>query len=107
MSSPSPSPEQGPPPLPAERKGPASFLAGALTSALLGWLCLGMSRRVVAYYLVHPPHHDSALAQSIATALKTLIVGMCFLATFSFAFIGLGLFLVFLRSLLPTARQSS
>ncbi|MBM5827816.1 MAG: DUF3082 domain-containing protein, partial [Cyanobacteria bacterium M_surface_7_m2_040] len=38
-------------------------------------------------------------AQSIATALKTLIVGMAFLATFSFAFIGLGLLLVFVRSL--------
>jgi hypothetical protein len=28
---------------------------------------------------------------------------MCFLATFSFAFIGLGLLLVFVRSLLPRA----
>jgi hypothetical protein len=107
MSSPSPSPEPGPEPPTTARKGPASFLAGALTSALLGWLALGLSRRVVAYYLAHPPHYDSAVAQSIATALKTLIVGMCFLATFSFGFIGLGLFLVFLRSLLPTARQGS
>jgi hypothetical protein len=31
--------------------------------------------------------------------LKTLLIGMSFLATFSFAFIGLGLFIVFLRSL--------
>jgi hypothetical protein len=31
--------------------------------------------------------------------MKTLIVGMCFLATFSFAFIGLGLLLVLVRSL--------
>jgi hypothetical protein len=107
MSSPSPSPEPGAAPPSAEAKGPASFLAGALTSALLGWLSLALSRRVVGYYLAHPPHYDSALAQSIATALKTLIVGMCFLATFSFGFIGLGLLLVFLRSLLPTARQGS
>jgi len=109
MSPPSPSPSPGsdPAPSPAESKGPASFLAGALTSGLLGWLCLGLSRRVVGYYLAHPPHHESALAQSIATALKTLIVGMCFLATFSFGFIGLGLFLVFLRSLMPTARRGS
>jgi cytochrome c biogenesis protein CcdA len=41
------------------------------------------------------------VAQSIATAVKTLVVGMCFLATFSFAFIGLGLLLTFFRSLLP------
>jgi hypothetical protein len=87
----------------APRKGPLSFLSGALTSGLLAWLALGLSRRLVAYYAVHPPHYDSALAQSIATALKTLLVGMAFLATFTFAFVGLGLFLVFLRSLLPAA----
>ena len=83
------------------RKGPLSFLSGALTSGLLAWLCLGLSRKVVAYYALHPPHYSAQIAQSIATAVKTLIVGMCFLATFSFAFIGVGLFLTFLRSLLP------
>ena len=57
---------------------------------------------MVGWYVVHPPHFDSAFAQSIATAMKTLMVGMCFLATFSFAFIGLGLFLVFVRSLIPS-----
>lgn len=89
------------------RKGPLSYLSGALTSGLLAWLCLGLSRRVVAYYLAHPPHYEAAIAQSIATALKTLLVGMCFLATFSFAFIGLGLGLVFIRSLIPAGTPSS
>jgi hypothetical protein len=83
------------------RKGPLSFLSGALTAGLLGWLCLQLSRRVVQHYALHPPHYDSAIAQSIATALKTLMVGMTFLATFSFGFIALGLSLVFVRSLLP------
>ncbi|MFY8148054.1 MAG: DUF3082 domain-containing protein [Prochlorococcaceae cyanobacterium] len=95
------------PAAPAPRKGPLSFLSGALTSVLLGWLCLGMSQRVVAYYLSHPPHYGSAIAQSIATAVKTLVVGMCFLATFSFGFIGLGLFLVFIRSLLPARSEQA
>jgi hypothetical protein len=89
------------------RKGPLSFLSGALTSALLGWLCLGLSQRVLVWYGAHPPHYSSAIAQSIATAMKTLIVGMSFLATFSFAFIGLGLFLTFLRSLLRPAEVDS
>jgi hypothetical protein len=53
----------------------------------------------VAYYGAHPPHYNSQVAQSIGTAVKTLVVGMTFLATFSFAFIGLGLALTFLRSL--------
>ena len=87
------------------RKGPLSFLSGALTSGLLAWLSLGLSQKVVGYYAEHPPHYSAQIAQSIATALKTLIVGMCFLATFSFAFIGVGLTLTFVRSLLP-ARDS-
>lgn len=88
------------------RKGPLSFLSGALTSGLLAWLCLGLSQKVVGYYALHPPHYEARVAQSIATALKTLIVGMSFLATFSFAFVGLGLFLVFLRSLLPAQPET-
>lgn len=83
------------------RKGPLSFLSGALTSGLLAWVCLLFSQKVVAYYLQHPPHYEARVAQSIAVAVKTLVVGMSFLATFSFAFVALGLTLVFLRSLLP------
>jgi hypothetical protein len=86
-------------PEPERRKGPLSYLSGALTAGLLAWLCLGLSRRLAVYYALHPPHYASAIAQSIATALKTLIVGLAFLATFSFAFIALGLSLVLVRSL--------
>ena len=81
------------------RKGPLSFLSGAMTSGLLAWLCLGLSRNMVSYFTVHAPEYNSAIAQSIASGFKTLVVGICFLATFSFAFIGLGLTLVFIRSL--------
>ncbi len=90
------------------RKGPLSFLTGALTSAGLAWLSLGLSGKVVAYYAVHPPHYSGRVAQSIATAVKTLVVGMAFLATFTFAFVALGLFLTFLRSLWPSpVRQAA
>jgi hypothetical protein len=88
------------------RKGPLSLLSGALTSGLLAWLCLGLSQKVLGYYALHPPHYEARVAQSIATALKTMIVGMTFLATFSFAFVGLGLLLVFLRSLLPARPET-
>ncbi|MFO0004895.1 MAG: DUF3082 domain-containing protein [bacterium] len=90
----------------APRKGPLSFLSGAITSGVFAWLALGLSGRVVSYYAAHPPHYSTRVAQSIATAVKTLVVGMTFLATFTFAFVGLGLFLTFLRSLWPApARQ--
>lgn len=91
---------------PRQRKGPLSFLTGSLTSFGLGWCALQLSYRVVGYYAEHPPHYDVRFAQSIATFLKTLFVGMTFLATFTFAFVGLGLFLTFIRSLMPGWRQA-
>lgn len=84
---------------PERRKGPLSFLSGALTSGLLCVLCLRLSKGLALYFALHPPSSSSRLGQSIGTALKTLLVGMSFLATFSFAFIAVGLSLVFLRSL--------
>jgi uncharacterized membrane protein YgaE (UPF0421/DUF939 family) len=62
---------------------------------------------VVNHYSLHPPAYSSAIAQSIATAVKTLVVGMTFLATFSFGFIALGLSLVFLRSLLALVKPGT
>lgn len=99
------SPAESPAAVPA-RKGPLSFLSGAVTSVLLGWFCLGLSQRVLTWYSAHPPHYAAPIAQSIATAVKTLVVGMSFLATFSFAFVSLGLLLVFVRSLFPTRAQT-
>ncbi len=81
------------------KKGPASFLSGALTSGLFAWICLILSKKVVEYFIVHPQHYNSPIAQSAASGFKTLVIGMCFLSTFTFAFIGLGLSVVFVRSL--------
>ena len=80
-------------------KNPLSFLSGALTSALFAILCFWLSQNVVVYFTLHAPNYSSPIAQSIASGLKTLVVGMCFLATFTFTFIGFGLTLVFVRSL--------
>ncbi|MCP9850495.1 DUF3082 domain-containing protein [Cyanobium sp. Morenito 9A2] len=83
------------------RKGPLSFLSGSITSFALGWLALQLSYRLLGYYADHPPHYDARFAQSIATFMKTLILGMSFLAIFTFAFVGLGLLVTFFRSLMP------
>ena len=88
------------------RKGPLSFLSGSLTSFGFAWLALQLSGRVVGYYGEHPPHYDARFAQSIAVFMKTLIVGMTFLATFTFAFVGLGLLLTCIRSLMPGWREA-
>ncbi len=82
------------------KKGPLSFLSGALTSLLLAWVCLNLSNGIVTYFTLHSPNYSSPIAQSVASGFKTLVIGMSFLATFTFSFIGLGLTLVFIRSLL-------
>ena len=81
-------------------KGPLSFLSGSITSFSFGLLSLFISKKIVLYFSIHTPNYSSPIAQSIASGFKTLIVGISFLATFTFGFIGLGLFLVFIRSLI-------
>ena len=82
------------------KKGPLSFLSGSITSLSFSLLSLFISRKIVLYFSTHSPNYSSPFAQSIASGFKTLIIGISFLATFTFGFIGLGLFLVFIRSLI-------
>ena len=82
------------------KKGPLSFLSGSITSLAFSLLSLFISKKIVLYFSIHTPNYSSPIAQSIASGFKTLIVGISFLATFTFGFIGLGLFLVFIRSLI-------
>ena len=80
-------------------KGPLSFFSGALTSGILSWLCFLISKKIVYYFVKHDIDYTSPIAQSVASGFKTLIIGISFLATFSFGFIGLGLTIVFVKSL--------
>ena len=89
------------------QKGPLSFLSGSLTSLAFSWLSLLISKKIVLYFTIHTPTYSSAFAQSIASGFKTLIVGISFLSTFTFGFIGLGLFLVFIRSLIEGNKDKS
>ena len=81
-------------------KGPLSFLSGSITSLSFSLLSLFISKKIVLYFAIHTPNYSSPIAQSIASGFKTLIIGISILATFTFGFIGLGLFLVFIRSLI-------
>ena len=82
------------------KKGPLSFLSGSITSWSFSLLSLFLSKKIVLYFAIHSPIYSSPIAQSIASGFKTLIIGISFLATFTFGLIGLGLFLVFIRSLI-------
>ena len=90
-----------------EKKGPLSFLSGSITSLSFSLLSLFISKKIVLYFSIHTPNYSSPIAQSIASGFKTLIIGISFLATFTFGFIGLGLFLVFIRSLIEGNRNKT
>ena len=79
-------------------KGPINYLVGSLTSFSLCILSFAISKKIAFYFATHRPNNTSEIVQSISTSLNTLIVGLSFIATFSFGFIGLGLFIVFIRS---------
>ena len=89
------------------KKGPLSFLSGSITSLSFSLLSLFISRKIVLYFSIHTPNYSSPIAQSIASGFKTLIIGISFLATFTFGFIGLGLFLVFIRSLIECNKDKT
>jgi len=91
-------------PITDKKKGPLSFLSGSFTSLSFCFLSLFISKKIVLYFSIHTPNYSSPIAQSIASGFKTLIIGISFLATFTFGFIGLGLFLVFIRSLIEVNR---
>ena len=79
-------------------KGPLSFLIGSITSFILFIAFYKLSIAISIYFTTHKPTNDSEIVQNISSSLNTLIIGLSFLATFSFGFIGLGLLIVFFRS---------
>ena len=79
-------------------KGPLNFIVGSLTSFLFFIFFYFLSNKIAIYFSIHKPSNSSEIVQSISSSINTLIIGLSFLLTFSFAFIGIGLFIVFIRS---------
>ena len=79
-------------------KGPINFIIGSLTSFLLFIFFYFLSNKIAIYFSIHKPSNSSEIVQNISSSINTLIIGLSFLLTFSFAFIGIGLFIVFIRS---------
>ena len=88
-------------------KSPLSFLSGSLTGIILSLVCYRLSQSMIIYFSTHSSSFNSPMAKSIASGFKTLIIGTSFLATFSFGFIGLGLSLVFFRSLFDAKNKNN
>lgn len=81
-------------------KGPMSFLSGSLTSGGFCAVAVVITLKLIGYYSAHPPHYSQRFAQSIATAMKTLIIGSGCVAVFSFGLVSIGLMLLFIKSLM-------
>ena len=79
-------------------KGPLNFIVGSFTSFLLFIFFYLLSKKIAIYFSIHKPSNSSEIVQNISSSINTLIIGLSFLLTFSFAFIGVGLFIVFIRS---------
>ena len=79
-------------------KGPLSFIVGSVTSFLLFIFFYFLSNKITIYFSVHKPSNSSEAVQYISSSINTLVIGLSFLLTFSFAFIGIGLLIVFIRS---------
>ena len=79
-------------------KGPLNFIVGSLTSFLLFIFFYFLSSKIAIYFSIHKPSNSSEIVQNISSSINTLIIGLSFLLTFSFGFIGIGLFIVFIRS---------
>ena len=79
-------------------KGPLNFIVGSTTSFLLFIFFYFLSNKFAIYFSIHKPSNSSEIVQNISSSINTLIIGLSFLLTFSFAFIGIGLFIVFIRS---------
>ena len=79
-------------------KGPLNYFVGSLTSFVLFIFFYFLSNKIAIYFSTHKPSNSSEIVQNISSSINTLIIGLSFLLTFSFAFIGIGLFIVFIRS---------
>ena len=79
-------------------KGPLNFITGSITSFLLFIFFYFISNKIAIYFSLHKPSNTSEIVQNISSSINTLIIGLSYLLTFSFAFIGFGLFIVFIRS---------
>jgi len=85
-------------------KGPLNFILGSLTSFLLFIFFYFLSNKIAIYFSVHKPSNSSEIVPIIFSSINTLIIGLSFLLTFSFAYIGIGLFIVFIRCFIVKTR---
>jgi len=76
---------------PSEPTTPLRCFTGAFIAGSLGILLYRLTQAVAYSFATHPLHSHSQIAQSLSTAVRTLVVGLCTMATGVFSIAALGL----------------
>ena len=91
----SPQPNSTPTPetRPETRKPPTALQCfnGALIALLLAWGAYSLTQKIGTNFAAHPFQSPNYVAVNISVAVRTLVVGLCALATAVFAVAALGL----------------
>jgi len=103
MIFPAPTPMSLEPPLPekSESTTPANIpptplrcFVGSGIAGSLGWALYLLTSSIALTFATKPVMSDKAMVQRIASAVRTLVLGLASLGTFIFAFVAIGLILL-------------
>lgn len=96
MSENSPKPEKKEPVPPT----PLRCLVGSGISATLAWGLYLLTSAIAVSFASKPVLSDKAIVQRIASAVRTLVLGLASMGTFIFAFVAIGLILLMVQLIL-------
>ncbi|MFM7448521.1 MAG: DUF3082 domain-containing protein [Leptolyngbyaceae cyanobacterium] len=84
--------------------GPLQCFTGGLVAGVIAVVLYRMTQSIGVSFAAHPFHGDNFTVQRIASAVRTLVIGMSALGTGIFGFAALGLLLLGVQLLLQQGR---
>ncbi len=86
---------------------PLRCLVGSGISASLAWGLYLLTSAIAVSFASKPMLSDKAIVQRIASAVRTLVLGLASLGTFIFAFVAIGLILLMIQLILQKQPSSN
>lgn len=83
--------ESSPPPTQIATVHPLRSLSGAFISAILGLLMYRLTSAIALSFATHPIVSDNRIVHNLSAAVRTLVVGICAMATGIFTLVAMGL----------------
>lgn len=90
-----------------EKVTPLRCFLGAFLSGGLAYFLYFLTSSIITTFATKPIHADSQLAFRIATAVRTLVMGLSSLATFIVVFVTFGLILLGFQLLFEGSKQDT